>query len=294
MSHIQGQLQDLGRENAGEGAYAASAAFHSVLFTIYPNWRGTRRARVRAPDEVRRRVVEKADELRRAAELARQGASTCGELRRLCQHLCEELHLYMGSQAKTAVEYLLTDEASREGPLVVFNHHAYTEMGKTLKGRRMALAMAVAAIKADPRAREGVDTAPLPVHPMPAQTDLAEVPIQLAAHEVRTWLDEVATEADLIADMVTKHAERLAGFYAARAKPTATRDEEYREAFRPFHDVAELRREIERHSLGKTGRLMTMDELAALSDSQLEPFLHMTHLIFAGETPSVLKLGDVV
>ena len=135
----------------------------------------------------------------------------------------------------------------------------------------MALAMAVAAIKADPQAREGVDTAPLPIHPMPAQTDLAGVPIQLAAHEMRTWLDEVATEADLVADMVTKHAERLAGFYAARAKPTATRDEEYREAFRPFHDVAELRREIERHSLGKTGRLMTMDELAALSDSQLEP-----------------------
>ena len=94
VSHLQGQLQDLGREKSeGEGAYAASAAFHSVLFTIYPNWRGTRRARVRAPDEVRRRVAEKADELRRAAELARQGASTCGELRRLCQHLCEELHL---------------------------------------------------------------------------------------------------------------------------------------------------------------------------------------------------------
>ena len=177
--------------------------------------------------------------------------------------------------------------------MVVFNHHAYTEMGKTPKGRRMALATAVAAIKADPQAREGVDTAPLPVHPMPAQTDLAEVPIQLAAHEVRTWLDEVATEADLIADMVAKHAERLAERYAARVKPTAIRDGEYREAFRPFHDVAELRREIERHSLGKTGRLMTMDELAALSDSQLEPFLHMTHLIFAGETPSVLKLGDV-
>ena len=116
----------------------------------------------------------------------------------------------MGSHAKVAVEYLLTDEASREGPVVVFNHHAYTDMGKTLKGRRMALAVAVAAIRADPRAREGVDTAPLPSHPMPAQTDLDGVPIKLAAHEVRAWLDEVATEADLIANMVVKHAERLA------------------------------------------------------------------------------------
>ena len=36
-----------------------------------------------------------------------------------------------------------------------------------------------------------------------------------------------------------------------------------------------------------------MDELAALSDSQLEPFLHMTHLIFAGETPErVARLAD--
>ena len=45
---------------------------------------------------------------------------------------------------------------------MVFNHHAYTDMGKTLKGRRMALAAAEAAIRADPQAREGVDTAPLP------------------------------------------------------------------------------------------------------------------------------------
>ena len=35
---------------------------------------------------------------------------------------------------------------------------------------------------------------------------------------------------------------------------------------------------------------MTMDELAALSDSQLEPFLHMTHLIFAGEERSRRRL----
>ena len=118
----------------------------------------------------------------------------------------------------------------------------------------MALAAAVALIRADPHAREGVDTAPLPSHPAPAETDLGGVPIRLAAHEVRAWLEGVATEADLIADMIEKHAERLARCYAARAKPAAVRDGEYREAFRPFRDVAELRREIERHSLGKTGR----------------------------------------
>ena len=38
---------------------------------------------------------------------------------------------------------------------MVFNHHAYTDMGKTLKGRRMALAAAVAAIRADPGLERG-------------------------------------------------------------------------------------------------------------------------------------------
>ena len=119
------------------------------------------------------------------------------------------------------------------------------------------LAAAVAAIGADPQAREGADAAPLPSYPLPAQYQWDEVPTKLAAQEVGAWLDEVATEADLIAEMVVKHAGRLAGCYAARANPTAARDKEYREAFRPFRDTAELRREIERHSRGKQGRLMT-------------------------------------
>ena len=79
-------------KSEGEGAYAASAAFHSVLFAVCSSWRGTRRARVRTPDEVGRRAAEKAEELRRAARLAHRGAGTCGELRSLRQHLCGELH----------------------------------------------------------------------------------------------------------------------------------------------------------------------------------------------------------
>ena len=121
-------------KSEGEGAYAASAAFHSVLFAVCSSWRGTRRARVRTPDEVGRRAAEKAEELRRAARLAHRGAGTCGELRRLCQHLCEELHFYIGSHAGEAVEYLLADEASREGPVVALTTTPTRKWGRRRRG----------------------------------------------------------------------------------------------------------------------------------------------------------------
>ena len=58
--------------------------------------------------------------------------------------------------------------------------------------------------------------------------------------------------------------------------------------------VGDLRAAIGRASKGKTGRLTTIDELAALTDEQLTPVLVVCNLGLAGELPPCLKLGDVV
>jgi hypothetical protein len=60
--------------------------------------------------------------------------------------------------------------------------------------------------------------------------------------------------------------------------PDPQRDAEYRQVFRPFSTVAEFRASLNLCPLGKTGRLTTVDELMAMTDQQLEPFLQIANL----------------
>jgi hypothetical protein len=58
--------------------------------------------------------------------------------------------------------------------------------------------------------------------------------------------------------------------------------------------VTELRHHANACKKGKTGRLTTVDEIYEMSDEQLIPILAITNLIFAGEAPEIIKLGDIV
>jgi len=55
-----------------------------------------------------------------------------------------------------------------------------------------------------------------------------------------------------------------------------------------------LRQELGRLKKGKTGRLMTVEELQDMTDKQLEPVLVICNLLLAGESPTILKIVDII
>ena len=58
--------------------------------------------------------------------------------------------------------------------------------------------------------------------------------------------------------------------------------------------MTELRQYAQSYKKGKTGCLTTVDEICALINEEMILMLPVTNLIFAGEAPDVLKLGDIV
>jgi hypothetical protein len=104
----------------------------------------------------------------------------------------------------------------------------------------------------------------------------------------------VAAEAQLLCAMLRKHALPLRQSRTPRVAASAKLALAYRGVFSPYASVQELRAAIDRAPKGRTGRLTTIDELAALSDEQLELLLPLCELLFAGEAPPAMKLGDVV
>ena len=115
----------------------------------------------------------------------------------------------------------------------------------------------------------------------------------MATDAALAWSKGVQTEADLVCEMLTKHCDGIWDTLQKVPIPDAQRDSEYRQVFRPFETVQDFRASTKLCPLGKTGRLTTVDELAAMTDQQLEPFRHVANLIFTGDAPSLLKTGDV-
>ena len=109
-----------------------------------------------------------------------------------------------------------------------------------------------------------------------------------------TWRMSIATEAQLIEEMLYKHAGPMCRSFSEAPSPNAARDASFRKIFQPFQDVTELRQFANTCKKGKTGRLTTVDEICALGDEELIPMLAITELIFAGEAPDILKMGDIV
>ena len=131
----------------------------------------------------------------------------------------------------------------------------------------------------------------LPVQPPPGGSDGI---VSRARAHVQQWHQAVGSEARLLHDLLQQHAVRLRRALVPRVRASASLHAAYRDVFKPFADTAELRAAIGMAQKGKTGRLTTVDELGALTDAQLEPFVLLAALIFAGEAPPTLKLGDVV
>jgi len=86
----------------------------------------------------------------------------------------------------------------------------------------------------------------------------------------------------------------MAESFGTAPLPCQLRDESFRRIFQPFADVTELRHHANACKKGITGRLTTVDEIYEMSDEQLIPILAITNLIFAGEAPEIIKLGDIV
>ena len=108
------------------------------------------------------------------------------------------------------------------------------------------------------------------------------------------WRQDIVTEISLIAETLERHCDGLRTLFQPTTTGGRGRDQGFREVFRPLTTVHELRTEINQAAKGKTGRLMTMDELSAMSDEQLTGLLKLTNLILAGECPRILKIGDVL
>jgi len=64
--------------------------------------------------------------------------------------------------------------------------------------------------------------------------------------------------------------------------------------FAPFRDVQELQQELGRAKKGKTGRLTTVEKLQDMTDEQLGLVLIICNLLLAGESPTILKIGDII
>ena len=119
----------------------------------------------------------------------------------------------------------------------------------------------------------------------------------MAESILHDWIRDADTELDEILSAIRRHAKRIHSFaldLKTRFSHHLERDNDFRSVFAPFANVGDLRAAIGRASKGKTGRLTTIDELAALTDKQLTPVLVVCNLGLAGELPPCLKLGDVV
>ena len=115
---------------------------------------------------------------------------------------------------------------------------------------------------------------------------------EVAKGAASEWLQGTLEEASGIAATLEQSAQTLREGLEPKASSEALR-EAYREAKRNFTDVAELRGALEAMGKGKTGRSMAVEQLLHLEDRELEPWLLITKMFFAGEVVDELKLGTV-
>ena len=116
----------------------------------------------------------------------------------------------------------------------------------------------------------------------------------VAIDTIIDWQKDGQEELTEILRMHDIHAVPLWKSLQPCVPSDARRDEAYRQVFAPLKDVQELRQELGRAKKGKNGRLPTVDELQDMTDEQLVPVLIICNLLIAGESPKILKIGDII
>ena len=111
---------------------------------------------------------------------------------------------------------------------------------------------------------------------------------EVAKGAAKEWLQGTLEEASGIAATLEQSAQTLREGLEPKASSEALR-EAYREAKRNFTDVAELRGALEAMGKGKTGRSMAFEQLLHLEDRELEPWLLITKMFFAGEVVDITQ-----
>ena len=297
--HILSIVKHHGSEKGvGKSAYAATAAFHECMFSTTNDWRGKPLVACQSGLMVTSAVQRYTGRLTLLTPLLlhtqEKEDNPAGTWNSTFLHNCmtlrpiasDDLHFHEPPEVTHAFSVLQHPSTSLCVTMGTFRQ----ALGKDHDPNRKLIALQVLN-----KHLETSGTGP------PGSTQTIRLPNKswtllhdTVVEVMESRKSQIRTESNLIQQMLNTHAVNTVASFGTAPLPCQLRDESFRRIFQPFTDLTELRHHANACKKGKTGRLTTVDEICEMSDEQLIPILAITNLIFAGEVPEIIKLGDIV